>query len=378
MQINIVDPVLQTQIFTVLLALAVILSVRKKQIGTSFDSKLTNELKGVAILMVMFSHIGYFLVTDHRFLFPLSVAAGKGVDIFLFLSGFGLTISALKSSLTIKEFYLKRLKKIFIPMWLVLAVFLLMDAVIMHRFYPSAGLTQNILGFFPSADLYKNVNSPLWYFTLILFYYLLFPLCSLDFIIKRVPAVSVVLILGLGYFLIQVDLPVAPDVFKLYKLHYIAFPLGMFFATMLHHIRNHPPTLPQVPRVDALFAKLFLIIISTGVFCYLAIHSGVGESPLKEQLISLVSLGCLLAVFFLKGFYSRLLTLLGAYSYELYLIHWPLLSRYDFLYGRLPAWLATLLYIVILLTLGVAVNKLTSRFVAIISAYGVSPRRFKN
>lgn len=371
MQINIVDPVLQTQIFTALLVLAIILTVRKKPSKNSFDAQLTNELKGVAILMVMFSHIGYFLATDNRFLFPLSVAAGKGVDIFLFLSGFGLTISALQSSLNIKNFYFKRLKKIFVPMWLVLAVFLLMDAVVLRRFYPTTSVAQNILGFFPSADLYNNVNSPLWYFTLILFYYLLFPLCLLDFFVRRVPVVSALIMLGLGYFATNLNLPVAPDVLKLYKLHYMAFPLGMLFATVLRYFRNHPLVLPPLPRVDALFAKLFVIIILTGVFCYLAIHSGVGESLIKEQSISLASLGCLVAVFLLKGFYSRFLTLIGAYSYELYLIHWPLMSRYDFLYTRFPAWLATALYIVILLTLGVALNKLTRQFVAIIPIWKV-------
>lgn len=362
MQINIIDSVLQTNIFMALLLLAVVLTVKKRTAGSQFDITFTNELKGVAILMVIFSHVGYFLSTDHRFLYPLSVVAGKGVDIFLFLSGFGLTISALKSSTGVKDFYLKRLKKLFIPMWLVLAVFFVLDAVVLHRFYPFSNIVQNILGFFSHADLYQDLNSPLWYFTLILFYYLLFPLVFS----KRLPVISAGLLLLLGYFLVNLNLPVSAGVLGLYKLHYLAFPLGMCLTIILQYLEKHPIKLPSIPRTDALVTKFIAIIVALYLFGFLAINSGVGGIPIKEQAVSLVAVGCLLVMFFLKSHSSRFLTLLGAYSYEIYLLHWPLMSRYDFLYTRLPASLATFLYLVILLILGVVLKKLTNRFADII------------
>ena len=104
MQIIIFNPIFQTQIFIGWLLLALLLSARVKKSAGFFPVSLTSELKGVAILAVVFSHVGYFLAADHRFLFPLSVFAGAGVDIFLFLSGFGLAVSAIKKSLSIKEF----------------------------------------------------------------------------------------------------------------------------------------------------------------------------------------------------------------------------------------------------------------------------------
>lgn len=365
MQINVIDPVLQTTIFIVLLVLVIVFTVKKRTAGNAFDLVLTNELKGVAILMIIFSHIGYFLATDYRFMYPLSVAAGKGVDIFLLLSGFGLTASALKSSFGIKDFYLKRLKKLFVPMWLVLVAFLILDLVILHRPYPFQGMIQNSLGFFPHADLYQDLNSPLWYFTLILFYYLLFPLVFS----KRLPILSAGLLLILGYFLVHIQLPVSLDVLKLYKLHYLAFPLGMILATLLGYLAKHPIKLPSIPRTDALVAKLITIAVALYLFGYLAINSGVGGSPIKEQLISLVAVGCLLVILFLKSHSSRFLTLLGAYSYEIYLLHWPLMSRYDFLYTRLPASLATALHLVILLILGFLLKMLANRFAGILTLW---------
>ena len=66
-------------------------------------------------MMVIFSHIGYFLDAGKQFTYPWSVAGGVGVDIFLFLSGFGLTMSALKTDLGIFQFYIKRLPRIYLP-----------------------------------------------------------------------------------------------------------------------------------------------------------------------------------------------------------------------------------------------------------------------
>src|SRR3989338_9912847 len=115
MQINVPDPISQTIIFSLLLAAGILLLLKKSTAGTMTTTQ-TNQLKGLAILMVIFSHVGYFLSTDTRFLYPLSVAGGVGVNLFLFLSGFGLTASSLKNKLPVWSFYKKRLSKIFWPM----------------------------------------------------------------------------------------------------------------------------------------------------------------------------------------------------------------------------------------------------------------------
>ena len=116
MLISINNPVLSTTIFEVILAVALLFFTRRKKDPQFFPVYQSQELKGLAILLIVFSHIGYFLVTNHKFLFPLSIAAGVGVDLFLFLSGLGLTASAFKKNLTTFNFYKKNLLKLFIPL----------------------------------------------------------------------------------------------------------------------------------------------------------------------------------------------------------------------------------------------------------------------
>jgi len=53
--------------------------------------------------MVVFGHIGYFLAKTQVFCFRFNLRR-VGVNLFLILSGFGLTLSALKKDLSVKIF----------------------------------------------------------------------------------------------------------------------------------------------------------------------------------------------------------------------------------------------------------------------------------
>lgn len=359
MQILITDPVLQTIIFGIIFCGALIFSIRKPKSAAFFPNSVTNELKGFAILGIIFSHIGYFLSVDNRFLYPFSIFAGVGVNLFLFLSGFGLTLSSLRKPLSITGFYVKRLQRLFIPMWIVIFILFVSDYFFLQKNYAFQTIWQSALGFFPVADLFKNLNSPLWYFTLILFYYILFPLTFW----KKFPYLSPVLILIISYFLLETTLPVDIDlgVLSLYRLHFVSFPLGVLFAIMTHD--------QKLTSLKIGFKKAFLendlkyifIFLFTILFAYLSIHSGVGLSKNIEQTISLITMFLIIFIFVAKRFQFTLLSLFGVYSYEIYLIHWPLLSRYDILYLYLPASIATIAYLGLFLGLGYLFKRFVER-----------------
>ena len=350
MQINVPDPISQTIIFSLLLAAGILLLLKKSTAGTMTTTQ-TNQLKGLAILMVIFSHVGYFLSTDTRFLYPLSVAGGVGVNLFLFLSGYGLTISSIKNKLSIGSFYKKRLSRIFWPMWLVISILLLMDYFLLGINYPLISIIQSYLGFFPDAQIFKVLNSPLWYFTLILFYYLIFPLVFL----KSKPLISSIIILAASFFLVNQNLPVDKDVLKLYKLHLLAFPLGMVFVSLLGWFANFKPNYAR-------YFKYPLIIILTILIGFSAINSHVGEGIIREQLSSLVTMFSLTGLVLVLPIQSRVLILLGIYSYEIYLIQWPLMQRFDLLYKNMPAAFATIAYLILYVIIGLALHKVSSTY----------------
>lgn len=74
--------------------------------------KCTTGLKGLAVLMVVWGHVGACLhVSGIQFI------GGVGVSIFLILSGYGLEKSYINNGL--QKFWNKKLIKVFIPFWIV-------------------------------------------------------------------------------------------------------------------------------------------------------------------------------------------------------------------------------------------------------------------
>ena len=167
------------------------------------------------------------------------------------------------------------------------------------------------------------------------------------------------------------------DVLKLYKIHYFAFPLGVlaawaFSTTTANKVRQYLNThidkstskKPKSPIGGLLnharhYLLMFALMITIG---YLSVHSGVGQSPYKEQFVSLCTMALIILLFIVKKIEFRFLSLFGLFSYAIYLFHWPLLSRYDVLYHHMPAWLATLTWLGIFIMLGWLLSVVSGNF----------------
>lgn len=355
MPILINNPIQATRIIIIILIITLITSARSRQTKDLFPLSLTQELKGLAILVIILSHIGYFLATDHRFLFPLSILAGVGVNLFLFLSGFGLTTSALKKRLTVGQFYKRNLLKLFTPFWLSLLLFLALDFFILKISYSWTFIWQAFIGFFPTADLYHDLNSPLWYFTLILLYYLLFPLIFS----KKYPPLTAIIFCLVGSALIDYNPLWLSNVKNLYGVHFLAFPLGILMAWLFAN-KASTKLIIKIELWLKTTGRYFLIALLLFIIGYTAYYSGVGQKPAIEQNISLITMSAIVVLFLIKPIEFKLLSWFGLYSYEIYLLHWPILSRYDLLYKSLPAWLATILYLILFLVLGFILKKLSA------------------
>jgi len=338
-------------------ALIAFLRFRKNN-GDLFPTTTTNELKGVAIIAIVLAHIGYFLSTNTKFLFPYSIFAGAGVDLFLFLSGFGLAASALKKEISTIEFYKKRLKKILVPMWVTMVILLIADWLILGIKYPTNAIVKNFLGFFQTADLFNDINSPLWFITLIFAYYLLFPLVFN----RRAPWISALILFFLGYYFVQAPHEKLQDILHLWKWHILAFPVGVAFADLLNtKLLNN--TVAKSKKYFSRFAKTTFIarlllasaLLITG--WYVAVDLRIGSGWWYEEKICVLVALLVLLAFMILPLRFTILEILGSCSYEIYLIHWPLLYRYDLFYKYLPAGLATILYFALFIGLGLLLQK---------------------
>jgi len=373
----------QTATFLIIFVLAVFVSLNKKIGHGLFPKETSNELRGLAILGVIFAHLTYGKFYGTQFLFPLGIWGGIAVDLFLFLSGYGLAASAIYHRKTIGEFYSKRLLKIYLPLWLSLALFVFLDAVLLRRFYPSLEVFFALAGFFQKADLWQSINAPLWFLTPLLFYYLVFP-----FIFRfKLPIISAVAVLAISGLAFVPNLPVSEQIIKYYQLHWLAFPLGVLLAALI--VSPKPDCFwvnwrllsvckccqawlerQEVKRPVAKFLnqlktfssywRIVLIVILSLTAVYFAYYSGVGKDIWWEQLLSLFVMLCVTLVFILKKIKFQLLEIIGIYSFEIYLLHWPLVSRYDFIFKIFSSAFGTIIYLILLVILAVGFSKLMS------------------
>ena len=369
MPITLTDDIYQTNLIVIAVLIAVVLFTFKRAKHTDlFPVSVTQELKGLGILTVVFAHFAYMLVTNADFLFPLSIIAGVGVDLFLFMSGYGLTVGMLKKPLPIFEFYKRRVIKIFIPFWVALILIFAANAIFLDIHYTVPYMIQSLLGWFPTAEGFDDVNSPFWYITWMMMFYVLFPLV---FSTKR-PWLSAI-ILAVIATLIGVYNPLNMGDNWLHRLHTVAFSLGIVFAWVLFETKDKENKFVAHLKEFRNKAKIMpyvIIALMLGVVVYMSLHTTanhwptltaiLGKGYFVDQLTSIILMFAFIVIFSLKKFDNKFLSIYGLYSFEVYLIHWPLIGRYDIFFDYLPSWAAVIAWLVTFIVVSWLLQKITT------------------
>jgi peptidoglycan/LPS O-acetylase OafA/YrhL len=342
-------------IVIIALIAVLLLTLRKSQHTDVFPVSVTQELKGLGILTVVFAHFAYMLVTNAEFLFPLSIIAGVGVDLFLFMSGYGLSVGMLKKPMPVFEFYKRRLIKIFIPFWVALIIIFAADSIFLNINYTMPYMIQSFLGWFPTAIGYGDVNSPFWYITWMIMFYALYPIV---FSVKR-PWLSA-LILAVIATLLGVYNPFDMGDNWLHRLHTLAFPLGIVAAWLLmktkekdnklvkylEDFRNKSTGITRYVIIISMFALVVYMSLHTTANHWPTLTAILGKGYFVEQFTSLVIMFAFIIIFSLKKLDNKFLAIYGLYSFEVYLIHWPLIGRYDIFFDIFPAGVAVIAWII--------------------------------
>ncbi|MDD3055527.1 MAG: acyltransferase [Aliarcobacter sp.] len=369
MPITLTDDIYSTNLIVIAVLIAVLLFTFKRSKHTDlFPISVTQELKGLGILTVVFAHFAYMLVTNADFLFPLSIIAGVGVDLFLFMSGYGLTVGMLKKPLPIFEFYKRRVIKIFIPFWVALILIFAANAIFLDIHYTFPYMIQSLLGWFPTAEGFDDVNSPFWYITWMMMFYVLFPLV---FSTKR-PWLSAI-ILAVIATLIGVYNPLNMGDNWLHRLHTVAFSLGIVFAWLLFETKDKENKFVAHLKEFRNKAKIMpyvIIALMLGVVVYMSLHTTanhwptltaiLGKGYFVDQLTSIILMFAFIVIFSLKKFDNKFLSIYGLYSFEVYLIHWPLIGRYDIFFDYLPSWAAVIAWLVTFIVVSWLLQKITT------------------
>ena len=305
--------------------LIVLLSLKKDKglAGDYLGHTQTDQLKGLAIFLVIVGHL-WVHVADRMAHIVLS---GDGVTVFLMLSGYGLTISW-SQDVTFGGFFAKRLKRVMIPYWIATVVILMIDWVLLDRHLDAVPIIMTALGINVTRTL-THLDYVRWFVTFILLWYGLFYFARRYLRLDR--AVLALLIVGL---------PLLP--LNYYVLHFgwyqfFAFPIGCAVAVYRS----------KIIEIYKSRKRLLVTLSVTAAGVILAYKAALHEEHIRAAIFTrvpnivlayvndAVSIILCLAALLLNmrlgegGYYSRLLVVMGRYSYELFLLHGVFLIKYN-------------------------------------------------
>jgi len=276
-----------------------------------------DELKGLAILLVVLYHAGGVLVWQNF------LHGDLGVDIFIILSGIGLALSSRAESPA--SFLRRRLVRILPAYWIALTAYWICNTHYLQHNYTAANLALHYLGIHGwFGDRYAiSINDSFWFITLIITLYLLF--CAVR---------------GL-----------ASD---LGRLLFVGAAFSCVFACVLFATGQAGSFGHLGLRVPGFFAGLLIgqllregrlsLPLAWPLFCAALLFAYVPYVPGIVFFTPIAALALMGGYVFLWRKYAparagaavtRTFTFLGNHSLEIFLIHQPLIREYNYyLHGR--------------------------------------------
>jgi peptidoglycan/LPS O-acetylase OafA/YrhL len=320
-KIDIAFPTINNFIIILLLLIVAIISTDNKK-SLFMDTSQTDQLKGVAILLIVISHL-WFHVSKYR---AIPMLGDYSVSLFLMLSGYGLTQSLSNRALSLGDFVSRRIKKVFVPYWIITIIILIIDYFILNRFYSLQNIMLTLAGVNLNPVL-RQLDYARWFITLLLIYYVVFFLANRS--LKSLPAIYLLCLFGIFLLLLK-----HYGIFHIGKYHQaIAFPIGCIIAYFHEDLkklliyRHKGNLIVLIITILIIIVRIpLLLIVDKLSYSYnitaLCVYNATG-------LLFCLLMILVMAVWGAFNYRSNLLLFCGAISYEIYLIHGPLLIKYN-------------------------------------------------
>lgn len=307
-------------------------------INREAGQKVLPEIDGLrflAILLVVFSHIlmsivktiprfDYSAMRKENILFYLMSKGPLGVLIFFCLSGFIIALPFAKQtyeSLPLKDFYLRRLKRISPPYWIALSVAFVLNA--WFHVFEFQGLDHFFASLFYCHNLvfgnWSNVLPVAWSLEIEIQFYLLAPF------ILWVYFKSAIQYRRCVFFAMMIIAPFLQNSADLNAFHlhqsFINFFQYFFAGILCADLYQHPPQLNQL--------TILLIFLMGIVLIFVCIKGGFYQKLGMPFALLMLVFGVLKNEAIRKLFSVNWMSKIGVFSYSIYLIHYPLIYLFS-------------------------------------------------
>lgn len=214
------------------------------------------------------------------------------------------------------------------PYWMATILIVILDYFILGSFLRPRALLLTFLGINLGPELIF-LDYSRWFITFILVWYLLLFVGYKSAGPKHLP----VYLTGIGLLLLVSNY----YVFRLHWVQFLSFPAGcvlaMHYDKWLHGYRNNRKTFLVMSILAVLGVVAYNFAMSHEPVRYMAAATvpNILLTCLSEinSLLSNAGIICLFGYAIERGYQSRLLLLLGRYSYEIFLLHGVFLIKYN-------------------------------------------------
>lgn len=307
-----------------------------------FTNRHTNVAKGIALLLLLFHHLGLNpelgLFKNESGYYIIAKQCKVCVSIFLILSGYGLNASLNNKKIykisDIIKFSFRHLIKLLMSYWKIFIIFVIFGCATGKRTLEIYGVNKwinLIIDFFGLADLFSTptYNATWWFMSLIIIIYMLFPV--LKVILKKSPLVLLIIGMSLRNF----------DLINFYpemNKYIIVFCLGMIFSE--YNIFD---------KLNKLSKLLSIRLINSIMFLIFAIYSRYKIGGIYDIVAAFSIIFISNTIFCnIKGV-SSILEILGKNSGNIFMFH-TFIYKYFFNneIAKLNSWI--LMYIVLIVS----------------------------
>ncbi len=328
-KLDVVQPNVVNLLLIILFIAVTVMSSKKNVIAGNSNILLsvshTEQLKGIGIFFVVLGHL-WVHVSSAK---PQIVLSGEAVSLFLVLSGFGLVSSCRDKMYSFKEFFIKRIKRVMLPYWIITTFILIIDYFLLGRKLQIVNLLMTYIGINTNVELW-HLDYARWFVTFILLQYLLF---FLAFQLFRTNKYKMFFLFGSAFVLLPMDY----YIFQFGWYQFFAFPAGcmlaFYYKDFISFFNKNENKIIISALICTTYVLLFKIIMRYGPVKLMI--TSIVPNIFLTYIFDINSLVISLAIVFVScsfikfGSSSKFLLFLGKYSYEIFLIHGVILVRYN-------------------------------------------------
>jgi peptidoglycan/LPS O-acetylase OafA/YrhL len=342
------------------------------------DHKLNHidQLRGVAILLVILVHVFQSQANIHRLLYSASDFGKIGVQLFFFLSAYTLCLSySSRKEESVASFYIRRYFRIAPLYYTGIVIYYLVSSATKlnlhmilshHEVFTIGNVASNILfihGLVPAAN--NTIVPGGWSIGTEMIFYLLFP--AVYFVYSRLKRISTVVVIPFLMFLAASAFPVILQHFgiqpfsDLFFYYFIVNQLPVFALGMSYYFLEKAGYLSFSKHASLL---CFLVFIAGA---YIGMYKLANNISLAVFLAG-ISFSFLFRFFKESRLEIPLLAKIGQLSFSIYIFHflfaWPLSYRIaELLSGRIYPYLIYLICYLTTLTLSIIVASVSEKLI---------------